>query len=307
MRQTEMTKRLLWTAVTLTLLVVALFSYYYLARGQFAKAQETVASPTPTATLSASSTPSPAPTATTTASPSPTPTATATTTPTQTTLPTIDLTVSQTSCTSSGGSECSVTVSSVAGASISVASSSGITTWQDPGIIYIYPTTDGAVTITASANGYQSASATVNVTYVAPTPTPNNTTTDGSLLTPNVSRYEDLTFWFRGCMSDTKDMFFDTAARYGVDPFLAIAIADHETGYGASDACNINNNFGGLIGSEGIKSFGSKQEGIDALMYLLQYYNQKGRITVSQIAEWYCPGQPEWITRVTTIYNSFHQ
>ncbi|NCB32488.1 MAG: hypothetical protein EOM64_01165, partial [Erysipelotrichia bacterium] len=107
-------------------------------------------------------------------------------------------------------------------------------------------------------------------------------------------------------MDGTKDYFFDYAASYGVDPWLCIAIADHETGYGVSDACNNLNNFGGLMDSGGnLKSYDTKQQGVEALVWLISWYKNQGRTTISQIGEWYCPGQG-WIGRVTTIYNSFH-
>lgn len=320
MNGSRLTKILLAVAIILTACVGGTFAYYYFSMHGIEKTEPSAsASAVPTA----SSTPTTAPTPTAAATASPTPTATAAPTPTPTAVPTVlpvlSLSVSSTGVSSINGADCQVTVSADSDAVISVSSSSGIKTWYQTGYLFIYPAQSGTVTVTASKSGYQSSSVTIAVTYTVQTAVPTSTPistgswsgtlaeTDADLLQPNVTREEDLTFWFRGCMSDCKDLFFDQASAYGVDPFLAIAIADHETGYGGSDACNTSNNFGGLMDSNGIRYYESKEEGIKALMYLLQVYKAKGRDTVESIGEYYCGGSSEWINRVTTIYNSFHQ
>jgi hypothetical protein len=318
MKDRNPTKALLITAVLLILIIAGMLVYFGtggLSRWNlFASArQETVtaetstpaesaasspsSTPVPTPTPTSSSTPTPAPT------PTPTPTATPTPTPTPTVLPKLDFTLSATAVTSTGGSEILVNVTAADGTAITTSCSSGISTWYDPGALYIYPQNAGTVTVTASKSGYQSTSQTIQVAYIVPTPTPTPTpasdtsSSDGSVKTPTLTRNDDLSFWFRGCMVDAKDMFFDSAASYGVDPWLAIAIADHETGYGASSACNDYNNVAGIITNEdGLKHYDSLQDGINGLMYLLQYYNSKGRTTIPQIAAWYCNGEQTGLT-----------
>lgn len=235
-------------------------------------------------------------------------------TPTPTALPQISFQLSDTAVTSTGGSEILIKVTCDSDVSITTSCSSGISTWYDPGALYIYPKNEGTVTVTASKGGYQSAYQIITVAYVVPTPTPTSTpaadtsSSDDTVLTPTLTKDDDLSFWFRGCMVDAKDDFFNAAASYGVDPWLAIAIADHETGYGSSSACNDYNNVAGIITNEdGLKHYNSLQDGINDLMYLLQYYNSKGRTTIPQIAAWYCNGEQTWIDRVTTIYNSFQK
>ena len=328
MKDRNPTKALLITAVLLILIIAGMLVYFGTGGipgwNLFASArQETAAAETSTPAESAApsstpmptpaSTPTPTPTPTPSSTPAPTPTPTPSATPTPTVLPKLEFTLSATAVTSTGGSEILVNVTAEDGAAITTSCSSGISTWYDPGALYIYPQNAGTVTVTASKTGYQSTSQTIQVSYVVPTPTPTPTpaadaSSDGSVKTPTLTRNDDLSFWFRGCMVDAKDMFFDSAASYGVDPWLAIAIADHETGYGSSSACNDYNNVAGIITNEdGLKHYDSLQDGINGLMYLLQYYNSKGRTTIPQIAAWYCNGEQTWIDRVTTIYNSFQK
>lgn len=108
-------------------------------------------------------------------------------------------------------------------------------------------------------------------------------------------------------MVDMKDQFFDTAESYGVDPYLALAISDQETGYGSSYAACEQNNYGGLIGYEGVITFDTPQDGLNAFMNTLRNYKNAGKRTIEEIASWYCGGNTHWIQRIITIYNSFHQ
>ncbi len=271
------------------------------------------AEPSPSAEPSASAGPSASaePSATPTVTPKPTPSPTPSPTPTPTPQPQAVLTLGSTDVSSINGAEAAVTVSASDGTTITVTTStSNIAYWLDPGTLYIYPQESGTVTVTASGSAYQSVSQTINVTYVVQAiATPDTSTSDSGVLTPTLTRGSDLSFWFRSGsgMDGTKDYFFDYASSYGVDPWLCIAIACHETGYGVSDACNSLNNFGGLMDSSGnLKSYDSKAQGVEALVWLINWYKNQGRTTIEQIGEWYCPGQG-WIGRVTTIYNSFHQ
>lgn len=327
MKNFTLTKLLAAVVAVLSGLLVAGISYGLLHTRAAAAAASPSASPTPTAT--AAPTPSPSPSPTPSATPSPTPKATAapkptatpkptaapTATPTPTALPQATLTLSSTEV--SGSSNLSVTIAVDDGATVTVVPTAGITYWYEPGYLYLYPTASGSVAVTASLSGYAPTTATITVTYIEPTPVPTPTPTaapaadtSGSteLLTPTLTRDSDLSFWFRNGMDGTKDYFFDYAAQYGVDPYLAIAIADHETGYGSSSYCNDLNNFGGLMDKSGNpKSYDSKQQGVEALIWLLNWYKNQGRTSVADIGAWYCPGEQLWVTRVTTIYNSFHQ
>ena len=292
-------------------------------------------SPSPSASPSPSPTPSPTPTPTPSATPTPSPT------PATTPRPEVLLELEQTSVTTVGGKEVSVKITTQAGASVTAQCTEGISTWYDPGILYIYPSKAGTVTVTASAPDYQPVSGTITVLWSdptpAPTPTPSNTPEpvqtpvpepaqtpepapqggssgtgytsdyDSTLYVPTVSRNDDMSFWFRSCMVDMKDQFFDTAESYGVDPYLALAISDQETGYGTSTAACEQNNYGGLIGSQGVITFDTPQDGLNALMNTLRNYKNAGKRTIYDIAQWYCGGNEHWIQRITTIYNSFHQ
>ncbi|NLH92546.1 MAG: glucosaminidase domain-containing protein [Atopobium sp.] len=230
------------------------------------------------------------------------------------------LTLGSTDVTSINGAEIAVAVTASDGAIISVktSDSNNITYWLDPGTLYIYPKQSGTVTVTASSTAYQSVSQDIKVTYVVQTATPAPTAapaadssssgSSATVQTPTLTRDSDLSFWFRSGsgMDGTKDYFFDYAASYGVDPWLCIAIADHETGYGSSDLCINSYNFGGLMDRNGNpKVYDDKSNGVEALVWLISWYYRQGRTTIESIGEWYCPGQG-WVDRVTTIYNSFH-
>jgi flagellum-specific peptidoglycan hydrolase FlgJ len=254
-------------------------------------------------------------------------------------LPECTLKVSSTDVSGAGDLVVDVTVND--GASVSVIPTEGIKYWYQPGYLYLYPYESGSVRVTAYKEGYKSVSKTVSVTYAPPTPSPTpsatpaaaNTDTssetassgssssnstsssdssysllsDENLLTPTLTRNDDLSFWFKNHMDGTKDYFFDYAAQYGVDPYLAISIAVHETGYGSSDYCNRLNNFGGMFGGDGqAKQYDTAQEGVEALIRLLSWYKGQGRTTVASIGELYCPGSDAWVSRIITIYNSFH-
>ncbi len=236
-------------------------------------------------------------------------------------LPDAPLILEKDTVTTVGGKEVSVKITTAPDVTITASGSPGITTWYDPGILYIYPANAGTVTVTASGKAYVSVSKVIQVSWAEPEPEPVPTPTpetgsantgytsddDSTLYVPNISRNDDMSFWFRSCMVDMKDQFFDTAANYGVDPYLALAISDQETGYGSSYAACEQNNYGGLIGPQGVITFDTPQDGLNALMNTLRNYKNAGKRTIAEIASWYCGGNTHWIERITTIYNSFHR
>lgn len=97
--------------------------------------------------------------------------------------------------------------------------------------------------------------------------------------------------------------------------YLLIAISKHETGNWTSAAFKNKNNFGGLMGANGLKSYSSFDEGLDAFVSLLnnRYFN-KGLTTIEKIQPVYCPvganNDPNnlnkyWKTNVTKYYNEY--
>lgn len=97
--------------------------------------------------------------------------------------------------------------------------------------------------------------------------------------------------------------------------YLLIAISRHETGNWSSSAFKNKNNFGGLMGSNGLKSYSSFDEGLDAFVSLLKnrYFN-KGLTTIEKIQPVYCPvgakNDPNnlnkyWSANVTKYYNEY--
>lgn len=97
--------------------------------------------------------------------------------------------------------------------------------------------------------------------------------------------------------------------------YLLIAISRHETGNWTSSAFKNKNNFGGLMGANGLKSYSSFDEGLDAFVSLLKnrYFN-KGLTTVEKIQPVYCPvgakNDPNnlnqyWKMNVKKYYNEY--
>src|SRR5690606_23019240 len=64
----------------------------------------------------------------------------------------------------------------------------------------------------------------------------------------------------------------------------------HETGNGTSNAARYRNNVGGMMGRNGLMTFGSISEGIDAMARnLYRNYVTQGLTTVEQIQRKYAP------------------
>lgn len=122
---------------------------------------------------------------------------------------------------------------------------------------------------------------------------------------------------FKGALSGAGALIVSTANKYGLNPALLASIMALETGWGTSSAVNNKNNPGGIMDPASnwmkIKSFGSIQEGIDAMASnLKRNYIDKGLTSISAIGNKYCPvgaaNDPNgtnsgWIPSVTTIFN----
>lgn len=72
--------------------------------------------------------------------------------------------------------------------------------------------------------------------------------------------------------------------------YLLIAISRHETGNWTSSAFKNKNNFGGIMGANGLKSYNTFDDGLEAFVSLLKnrYFN-KGLTTIEKIQPVYCP------------------
>ena len=69
-----------------------------------------------------------------------------------------------------------------------------------------------------------------------------------------------------------------------------VAIAQHETAFGSSRAVRVNKNPGGLMGSNGLQTFATLDEGIYKMAEILnKYYIRQGLTTIPQIGRKYAP------------------
>lgn len=95
---------------------------------------------------------------------------------------------------------------------------------------------------------------------------------------------------FGGKLKGTGDEFIKAGEKYGIDPAFLASIAMHETGNGTSNAIKTKNNVGGMMGKNGLMSFGSIEKGIDAMASnLKRLYIDQGLTTVEEIQKKYAP------------------
>lgn len=118
-----------------------------------------------------------------------------------------------------------------------------------------------------------------------------------------------------GKLSGTAKDFIVAGQKYDLNPHFLAAIAMHETGNGTSRAIQEKNNVAGMMGRNGLRSYATMQESIDAMASNLRrnYLNQ-GLTSISQIGAKYAPvgasNDPtglnnHWVTGVTKKLNSF--
>lgn len=118
-----------------------------------------------------------------------------------------------------------------------------------------------------------------------------------------------------GKLSGTAKDFITAGQKYNLNPLFLAAIAQHETGNGSSRAILEKNNVAGMMGRNGLRTYSTLQESIDAMASNLRrnYLNQ-GLTTISQIGAKYAPvgasNDPtglnnHWVTGVTKKLNAF--
>lgn len=99
--------------------------------------------------------------------------------------------------------------------------------------------------------------------------------------------------------------FAEYATSVGVDPYLAVAIALHETGckWSCSNAVNNYNNVGGMMGSGRLLKFNSLDEGIKAFIdNLYRNYVSQGLTTPEMIGPKYA-ASTTWSNQVNSYIN----
>jgi hypothetical protein len=98
-----------------------------------------------------------------------------------------------------------------------------------------------------------------------------------------------------------------------VNPALVKAVIMHETGNMTSSAAKNKNNFGGIMGSNGLRTFDSPEAGIEAVAKLLASDRYRGK-SIAQIGAMYAPvgaaNDPNnlnsnWVRNVTQYFNQF--
>lgn len=116
-----------------------------------------------------------------------------------------------------------------------------------------------------------------------------------------------------GKLAGTRQVIFNIAGRYNIDPLLMIAICLHETGYGTSSAIMNYNNPSGQMSSSGLIHFETLEDGLEMTGRTLNnLINERGLHTIVDLGSVYCPVGAEndpyglngyWVPSVTRIYN----
>jgi TP901 family phage tail tape measure protein len=118
------------------------------------------------------------------------------------------------------------------------------------------------------------------------------TANGGSSSTGKSTSYSTYSGVLGGKLKGTESMFAKYGKKYGVDPALAMAIAQWETGRGTSKMVNQKNNVGGMYDSRNktFFTFDSIEQGIESMIRNLQKnYISQGLKTIAQIQKKYAP------------------
>ncbi|TWT04485.1 conjugal transfer protein [Planococcus sp. CPCC 101016] len=114
--------------------------------------------------------------------------------------------------------------------------------------------------------------------------------TDKSDLKFRPTQFIKLDNTLEGKLSGTAAHFINAGKKYDLDPNLLSAIAIHETGNGSSKAINDKNNVAGMMGKNGLRSYGSVEDSIfDMARNLRQNYLNQGKDTIAKIGAKYAP------------------
>lgn len=106
-------------------------------------------------------------------------------------------------------------------------------------------------------------------------------------------------------LSGTGNLFASNAINYGVDPYLAVAIALHETGcnYSCSSAVRNYYNVGGMMSGGSLIHFSSLNDGISSFIKNLKdNYISRGLDTPEKMNSKYAASS-SWATRVNGYIN----
>lgn len=126
---------------------------------------------------------------------------------------------------------------------------------------------------------------------------------------------EELRPFLKNAFANHEYDFFNAAINNGIDVILLVAIAQHETGYGTSNAVRNYNNPGGIMtnGGRTLKRFSTLAEGLQFMAQnLYKNYIRQGLTTIPQIGKKYAPigasNDPNglnrhWVPTVTKIAN----
>ncbi len=93
-----------------------------------------------------------------------------------------------------------------------------------------------------------------------------------------------------GKLSGYGAKFVAMGEKYGIDPAFLASVAMHETGNGTSNAIKSKNNVGGMMGKNGLMTFDTIGQGIEAMAdNLKRLYIDDGLTTVEEIQKRYAP------------------
>ena len=126
---------------------------------------------------------------------------------------------------------------------------------------------------------------------------------DGSIIYDGLTLTElteKLNRSLKGYLKNTGYFFANYTKNTGMDPYLTVSIALHETGckYTCSYNATKNNNFGGLMGSNGYLKYATIDDGLNSYLGIIyNNYYLKGLDTADKMGKKYA-ADPEWTNKI---------
>lgn len=121
--------------------------------------------------------------------------------------------------------------------------------------------------------------------------------------TSGLSR-EDIELLLKGSnIEECANTIYECEKIYGVNAYLALGVAKLESAWGQSDAAIYRNNLFGIMGTNGLRYFESKDECIEYWFELISgYYFENNMLYPQTIGERYCEGS-DWAPYIAELMN----
>ena len=115
---------------------------------------------------------------------------------------------------------------------------------------------------------------------------------------------EDIELLLKGSnIEECANTIYECEKIYGVNAYLALGVAKLESAWGQSDAAIYRNNLFGIMGTNGLRYFESKDDCIEYWFELISgYYFENNMLYPQTIGERYCEGS-DWAPYIAELMN----